>query len=112
MWDILVTAVDAWFGGNWCFRENPGRSDYPSLVREYPPYPGRSRYVSLIYISGKAYEVGGNRAWWIPESGKLDPGITGPVDKQVREITGPGENRSEKWSLQQKLDLWTIIVIL
>ena len=89
MWDIPVTAVDARFGG----------SDYPSLVREYPPYPGRSRYVNSLYSSGKAYEFGGNQARWIPESGKLNPGITGPVDKPVREIlparlrTGPGSGR-------------------
>ena len=51
------------------------------------------------YSSGKAYEIGGNWAREIPESGKLDPGITGPVDKRVREIVparlraGPGNGR-------------------
>ena len=40
------------------------------------------RYVNHIYSSGKACEVGGNRARWIPEFWKL--GITGPVDKPNR----------------------------
>ena len=39
------------------------------------------------------------------DSGKLDLGITGPVDKQVREITGTDENRSGKWLLWLKPDL-------
>ena len=96
VWDIPVIAVDARFGGCWCLRKDLGRSDCPTLVGEYPPYLGRSKYVHHRNSSGKASEVGGNRAWWIPESGKLDPGITSPVDKPVREIlparlkTGPG----------------------
>ena len=45
-WDIPVIAFDPRFGGCRCFRENPGGSDYPSLVREYLPYAGRSCYVN------------------------------------------------------------------
>ena len=106
MWDIPVTAVDARFGGCWCFREDPGGSDYPSLVREYLPYPGRSRYVNLIYSSGKAYEVGGNWARWIPESGKLDLGITGPVDEPVREMVAS----AEAWFMNYYCNIITVYV--
>ena len=94
-WDIPVTAVDARFGGFWCLRKDLCRSDCPSVVREYPPYLGRSKSVHHRNSSGKASEVGGNRAQTIPESGKSDPGITGPVDKPVREIL-PARLRSGK----------------
>ena len=84
-------------GGCWCFQKDLDRSDCPSLIREYPPYLGRAKSVHHRNSSGKASEVGGNRARWIPESRKLDPGITSPVDKPVREKlparlrTGPGD---------------------
>ena len=63
VWDIPVTAVDAWFGGCWCFRRDPGKSDYSPIVREYPPYLGRSHFVNHIQYSGKACRGGRNRAW-------------------------------------------------
>ena len=44
------------------------------------------RAYKLLYSSGRAYEIGGNWAQRIPESGKLCAGITGSVDRLVQEI--------------------------
>ena len=73
--------------------EPPGRT--PGRT----PGGSRTRYVRFGYSSEKAQGVGGSRSRWIPESGKLGPGITGLVGKPVWEITGPVENRSAKWSI-------------
>ena len=77
------------------------RSDCPSLIREYPPFWGRSISAYLRNSYGKASMVGGNRAGWLPESRKLDPGITGSGGitssgylAGAEDITGAVENRS------------------
>ena len=77
------------------------KSDCPSLVREYPPFRGRSQSAYFRNSLGKASGVGGNRARWIPEFGKLDPdiagsgGIAGSGDiVSSGDIAGAVENRS------------------
>ena len=67
----------------------------PPLISGKPVIPG-TLYVRLGCSSGKAQTVGGSRARWNPESGKLGSEITGPVGKPARKITGPVENRSGK----------------
>ena len=76
-------------------------SDSPFLVRGYPPFRGRFISAYLRNSQGKAGGVGRNRAGWIPESGKLDPGITGLEGISgledlagAEDITGAVENRA------------------